>query len=113
MAESAEVLVYPRLRISELEEQMHQARERFSAQRDLTVGSMRKFIRPGNLLRNHKGALVAGSVSFLLLAKLFTVAAKVITPKIKIGGLSQILQAGWIWQAMRLSYKLYRFASED
>jgi hypothetical protein len=111
MAEQPKVLVYPPLRISELEERARVAGDKFHTQKNRTLDTAQAVLHPTNVLSHHKGSLITGIVSFLLLGKIFTTVAKFAAPKLKIPGMWGLLQAGWMWNAFRLSYRLYKFVA--
>ena len=112
MAEETEILVYPSLRISELEARRLEARQKYQTRRDQTVQAAGDFLHPTNLLRNHKGSLAAAAVSFLLFGKLFAIAAKFVAPKLKSTAVWSVVKAGWMWKALEISYGLYKMTSK-
>lgn len=113
MDEETEVLAFPNLKLSELEAGVETARNRLFDRIDKTRDAAIQTFHPANLLRHHKGPLVAGGALFLLLGKLFGSVTRLLGPKVQSSAiLSGLVKTGWMWKALALSYQVYKFVSK-
>ena len=91
MDQESEILVFPSIRISDLERDLAEKRYKLRSSNNKLQLLFQDKIQPANFIREHKGLLIAAFLGLFPFAK------------VMIGSLSKGGKRGWMWKLIRIS----------
>ncbi len=103
-------MIFPKVRISDLEADTAKKKEAFQTQKENFISSAKEKLHPVTLLKENKKAVFAGLLSLVAAGKIFGKISKTWGPKLKGNMIFSVLKAAWFWKLIDFSYNIYKLS---
>lgn len=101
MAEESEIVIFPKVRISELERDAERKKEALTQSKDELVYQIKQEARPVNLIKKHPKFVLGTLFTFLSGTKILSKAGGKVLSLKKSSLLVSFLKAGWLWKMFK------------
>ena len=107
-------MIYPSIRISDLERRREEKRQSFLDSRSNLIESIKEELRPASLLKNHKKILLSAAL-FLIPAvgAIGKMGKAAIKSKGKTNLAWSLFKAGWFWKLIKFGMMIYGFVEKS
>ncbi len=107
MAEEAQIMIFPHLNISELEQDMEQKKRKLEDSTDQFLSTSREILNPLKFIMENKKTVLAGIVSLIAVGKIVGKVGKVAGATFKSSTIFSLFKAAWVWKILKLGYHFY------